>query len=116
VVHPREGLVQGNYLVRVYDFRRSCEVVYRQLAEAVIARYPRIKPEQKRSQEGAGRFCDAVLDGRASALTKLADPANGATVRVIVQPGRPYIDVIYVSAVGQRINDAMSERELRKNF
>jgi hypothetical protein len=116
VVHPREGLVQGNYVVRVDDFERHCESVYRQFAEAVIARYPGIKPEQKRRQDGAGSFCQAVLEGRASALTKLRDPANGATVRVFLKPGRPFIDVIYDSAAGQRINDAMSDRELKKNF
>jgi len=116
VVHPHEGLVQGEYQVRVSDFAGSCETVYRQLAAAVIARYPRIEPKQTRRQDGGGPFCDAVLEGRASAVTLLADPANGATVRVILQPGRPVIYVTYVSAAGQRLTDARADRELRKNF
>ena len=116
VVHPRAGLVQGNYLVRLHDFARDCETVFHRLEWSIAARYPRIEPERTRRQDGPGRFCDAVMEGRAWTEAKLADPVNGATVRVAVSPGRPFIDVTYVSAAGQRLVDARSDRELKNNF
>lgn len=93
-----EGLVKGQYLVKLKLDEGDCEGQYRVYRDYVTLTYPLIPPVENYDYPFTEDFCTALENGRGTWANQWADPENGAFVTVIVQEGTDEVKLIYESA------------------
>lgn len=93
-----EGLVKGQYIVKLQLEEGDCEGQYRVYRDHVTLTYPLIPPVENYDYPFTEDFCTALQNERGTWANQWADPENGAVVTVIVQQGTDEVKLIYESA------------------
>lgn len=116
IVHPRHGLVGGQY-VAPWTYGDSCWTLYTRFKNAISERYPGIEPQEEEIHNGRTMdWCTAIVLNRASALTVWDDLENDARAYVEVVAEPRHVIVWYLSAEGSRIIEERQARETRERF
>jgi len=91
------GLVKGVYSAS-YTEGSDCETVFQKFHSFVQRLYPALPGDEKRqNNEPATPFCDAAGTGKASWSVAWADPANGSSVHLTLEPEEKQVEVAYQS-------------------
>ena len=93
-----EGLVKGQYIVKLQLEEGDCEGQYRVYRDYVTLTYPLIPPVENYDYPFTEDFCTALQNDRGTWANQWTDPKNGAVATVIVQEGTDEVKLIYESA------------------
>jgi hypothetical protein len=115
-VHPQHGLIAGAY-VAPYTFGNSCWEVYSKFKEALMERYPGIRPDVQENNESRSLdMCGAITINRGSAGAVWDDPVNGARAYVQINNDPREVHTMYFSVQGMQIIDALNAEQRRDRF
>jgi hypothetical protein len=93
-----EGLVKGQYVVKLELEEGNCEAQYRVYRDHVTLTYPLIPPVENYDYPFTEDFCTSLQNGYGNWANQWADPDNGAVITVIVEEGTDEVKLIYESA------------------
>jgi hypothetical protein len=93
-----QGLVKGQYLVKLRLEEGNCEAQYRVYRDHVTLAYPLIVPVENYDFPFTEDFCTALQNGRGTWANQWTDSSSGAVVTVIVPPGTDEVRLIYESS------------------
>jgi hypothetical protein len=93
-----EGLVKGQYVVKLKLAEGDCEAQYRVYRDHVTLTYPLIAPVENYDYPFTEDFCTALQNERGMWANQWEDPDNGSVVTVVVEEGTDEVKLIYESA------------------
>ena len=93
-----QGLVKGQYVVKLRLEEGNCEAQYRVYRDHVTLAYPLIVPVENYDYPFTEDFCTAVQNRRGTWANQWRDTSNGSVITVIVPLGTDEVRLIYESA------------------
>jgi hypothetical protein len=95
-----DGLVKGQHTISFDELLSTgdCEEQFIRLRSYLLLKYPMIVPEDRSRNDSPKPFCEAVVDGDAAWLSTWNDSTTGARAMVVIDAGRPRLNVVFESA------------------
>jgi hypothetical protein len=93
-----QGLVKGQYVVKLQLEEGNCEAQYRVYRDHVTLSYPLIIPIENYDYPFTEDFCTALQNSRGEWANQWKDSSNGSVITVIVPRGSDEVRLIYESA------------------
>ena len=93
-----QGLVKGQYVVKLRLEEGNCEAQYRVYRDHVTLAYPLIVPVENYDYPFTEDFCTALQNRRGTWANQWRDTSNGSVITVIVPLGTNEVRLIYESA------------------
>lgn len=93
-----QGLVKGQYVVKLKLEEGDCEAQYRVYRDHVTLAYPLIVPVENYDFPFTEDFCTALQNRRGVWANQWTDTSNGSVITVIVPLGTDEVRLIYESA------------------
>ena len=99
-VHETAGLIKGQYTADVNE-GDDCLEMFVAFRESVNAKYPLIRPVERRFHREVDDFCEAVSVGAAGWMVQWHDPATESFISVYVRAGTSTVELAFESKAFQ---------------